>query len=291
MQLATSTNILCERADGSRIPMAQSIRACAAAGYKALDFGFVELSLQDTPFTQEGDAWKAEIAAFGELAKSLGMHFIQAHATIYDFCNPRPDDAKSRQLFLRSIEGAHILGAPWIVAHPSTGVKDGAMSPETHALNVHFFREMAAYAASFGLGIAIENMWGQTREGIKRYAIEAAELLRLIEDIGCENVGACWDVEHASVESLPQGESIRMLGRHLKATHISDETGHNNIHILPYTGFVGWDEVLDALVEIRYNGPFAFEIQHYLPHMPMELVPTAMAFSVQVGQYMIERHP
>lgn len=287
MDIATSTNIFYERADGSRISMEESIQACADAGYKYLDFGFVELSLSSRQFhTSE---WESEINDYLNLAQKLGMRFVQAHATILDFCNPSDSYETQLELFKRSIMGARILGAPWIVAHPSTGVLGGTQTPDTHTRNVLFFQEMADYAASLGIGVAIENMWGKTREGVKRYAIHAEELLRLIEDVGRENIGACWDVEHGSVEKLEQGKAIRLLGSHIKATHISDETGKDNIHILPYTGFVDWEDVLSALAGIGYDGVFAFEIQHYLPYMPIELVPSAMKFSVEVGRQMLNR--
>jgi sugar phosphate isomerase/epimerase len=287
VKLATSTNILYERADGSRISMAESIRACAAAGYRYLDFGFPELKLSSAVFCSS--EWKAEIENYNQLAKELGILFVQAHAVIVDFCNPAGGGEEDRELFRRCIQGAGILGVPWIAAHPSTGVSGGRRAEDTRKRNITFFREMADYAASFDVGIAIENMWGKTPEGVSRYAIRAEELLGLIEDIGRENVGACWDVEHGSVEKLDQGAAVRLLDGRLKATHISDETGPNNIHILPYSGFVRWEEVLQALADIDYQGAFAFEIQHYLPNMPMELVPSAMKFSVEVGSHLVSR--
>jgi sugar phosphate isomerase/epimerase len=286
VKLAVSTNILYERTDGSRIPMEESIRACAAAGYRYLDFGFPELKLSSPFFCTS--QWQAEIEGYKRLSKELGITFVQAHAVIVDFCNPGRGE-EGPELFRRSIQGAGILGVPWIAAHPSTGTSGGKPAEDTHERNVVFFREMADYAASFDAGIAIENMRGKTPEGLSRYAIRAEELKQLIEDIDRKNVGACWDVEHGSVEKLDQGAAIRLLGRNLKATHISDETGANNIHILPYTGFVQWDEVLKALADIDYGGAFAFEIQHYLPAMPMELVPSAMKFSVEVGRHLISR--
>ena len=89
------------------------------------------------------------------------------------------------------------------------------------------------------------------------------------------------------MEKREQGNVIRLLVKHLRATHISDETGPDNIHILPYTGLVDGDDVLRSLAEIDYSGPFAFEIQHYLPRMPMELIPAAMEFSVTIGNHML----
>ena len=139
------------------------------------------------------------------------------------------------------------------------------------------------------MGIAIEDMWGKTREGVPRFAIEASELRELIDRVDAENVGACWDAEHGSIEKLDQAAAIRLLGPRLKALHISDQTAADNIHILPYMGFTDWDEVLSALSEIGYDNPFTFEIQHYLLYLPMELVPSALRLSREVGAYMIRR--
>jgi sugar phosphate isomerase/epimerase len=287
VKLAVSTNILYERKEGSRIPMEESIRACAAAGYRYLDFGFPELKLGSSFFCTPG--WQTEIEGYRRLAEELGIAFVQAHAVIVDFCNPAGPGEEGPELFRRSLRGAGILGVPWIVAHPSTGISGGKKAEDTHERNIMFFREMADYAAAFDVGIAIENMWGKTPEGLSPYAVRAEELGQLIGDIDRKNVGACWDVEHGGVEGLDQGTAIRLLGKSLRATHISDETGPDNIHILPYTGFVKWEEVLQALAAIDYSGAFAFEIQHYLPAMPMELVPAAMKFSFEVGRQLISR--
>lgn len=285
MNIVTSTNILCERINSCYIPVEDSIGMCAKAGYRELDLCFVDLVNQNTDFLK--DNWKEYVAGLGMLAQKLGISFVQAHAPIHDFCR-NPEQGKwMEELVKRSIEGAGLLGIPWIVIHPSTGVEGRRISGDTHAKNVAYFSEMADYAAKFGVGIAIENMWGTTKEGIARYAIRAEELNNLIKEIGKKNVGACWDTEHCGIEGNSQTQSIRLLGKSIKATHISDQTAHNNIHILPYTGFTDWDEVLGAFGEIGYDGVFAFEIQHYLLAMPKELLPEAVIFSRRVGEEMI----
>ena len=155
--------------------------------------------------------------------------------------------------------------------------------------NVDFFRRLSDEAGRYGVGIAIEDMWGRTKEGVPRFAIEARELCELIDRVDAENTGACWDAEHGSIERLDQGAAIRLLGPRLKALHISDQTARDNIHILPYMGFTDWDEVLSALAEIGYKNPFTFEIQHYLLYLPLELIPSAVRLSREVGEYMIRR--
>lgn len=287
MELSTSTNICFERRHGDYIPVQESIRLCAKAGYRKLDFGFAELALSSPHFA--GSAWREEIVGIKKLAADLGLSFGQAHGTVWDFCNPGKNEERCKELFCRSIQGAAILGAPWVVVHPSTGCCSSGQDPDTHQKNVAFFQEYAVYAADLGIGLAIENMWGKTRTGIPHFAIQAEELLRLAEDVNCEQVRVCWDVEHGSIEGLDQRQALQLLKDYLVATHISDETGPNNIHILPYLGHTDWEEILEGLAAIQYEGTFNFEIQHYLPGVPPELLLPALEFSYKVGSAMIQR--
>lgn len=285
MRISTSTNILYERADGSRIPMDQSILACGEAGFKELDFGFAELFFSSKKF--HSDVWQQELEGYGDLANRLGISFVQGHGTIFDFCNHNSDYDHQLEMMHRSIQGAQMLGIPWLVVHPSTHICNGTLHPNTHDENVSFFRQLSDYANCFGVGLAIENMWGMACSGVPRYAITAKDVLNLVVDIDRDNVGICWDVEHASIEKLAQADSIRLLGRYIKATHISDETGTDNIHILPYTGLVQWDQILHAFADIGYDHAFSLEIQHFLPMMPLELLPQAMNLAYSVGEHLV----
>ena len=285
MNLCTSTNTIYERADGSRIPAAESVRLCAEAGYKELDFCFVDQVFGKTEFL--GPDWRNYVASFRDQAERLGIRFSQSHGPLYSFCAGRNED--SEEWLRRSLEGSKMLGVDWMVMHPDTMVTDGAADQRTMQRNVDFSRRLSDEAGRYGVGIAIEDMWGRTKEGVPRFAIEARELCELIDRVDAENTGACWDAEHGSIERLDQGAAIRLLGPRLKALHISDQTARDNIHILPYMGFTDWDEVLSALAEIGYKNPFTFEIQHYLLYLPLELIPSAVRLSREVGEYMIRR--
>lgn len=287
MKLATSTNIYFERHNAPLVEPGETLRQCAAAGFRYLDFGFAELSLVSGRF--HGGDWERELGEYIALANSLGLQFVQAHATIFDYCNVDESYREKEELFKRSIKGAGMLGVPWIVVHPSNYLVDGRIHPDTHDKNVSFLKEYASVAAKEGVGLAVENMWGRTKAGEKPYCLEAEELLRLIEDVDCGNVKVCWDVEHGSVEKLDQRKALTMLREHIVATHISDEAGVDNIHILPYLGRADWDEILGALADINYEGVFNFEIQHYLPGVPEELIPSAMRFAYETGMQMVGR--
>lgn len=285
MNLCTSTNTLYERADGSRIPAAESIRLCAEAGYRELDFCFVDQVFGKTEFL--GPDWQPYVASFRDQAEKLGISFPQSHGPLYSFCAGR--DEQTEEWLRRSLKGSRMLGVRWMVMHPDTLVTGGAADPRTMERNVDFFRRLSDEAGRYGVGVAIEDMWGKTREGVPRFAIDPEELRELIDRVDAENVGACWDAEHGSIEGLDQAAAIRLLGSRLKALHISDQTAADNIHILPYMGVTDWDAVLSALAEIDYSCSFTFEIQHYLLRLPLELVPSALRLSREVGEHMIGR--
>lgn len=287
LKLSTSTNIYFERRDADMIPVDETLRQCAAAGFQYLDFGFAELSLVSKRF--HGEQWRQEIQEYIDLADKLGLEFVQAHATIFDFCNKNSEYEKKEELFRRCIQGAGMMKVPWLVVHPSSYLVDGRIHPDTHQKNVDFLKKYADIAAKEGIGLAVENMWGRTEAGEKPYGLDPLELLRLMEDVNCENVKVCWDVEHGSIEKLDQKKALRMLEKHIVATHISDEAGEASIHILPYLGNADWDDILGALSEINYRGVFNFEIQHYLPGMPKELVPLAMRLAYEVGMQMAQK--
>lgn len=60
-RIGTSTNIFFERNDGSRIPAERTMRLCAQAGYRDMDFGFVEQIFYPTPLPRRDGAllWSA----------------------------------------------------------------------------------------------------------------------------------------------------------------------------------------------------------------------------------------
>lgn len=285
MYVSTSTNILCERIGQPPVPVEESIRICAEAGFNYLDFGFAELGFFSQEFRSNG--WREKIRRCAELARERGITFVQGHGSLLDFCNPGEDYAFRLELLKRSFYGAQMLEIPWLVVHPSCRMADGVPEADTHEKNVAFFSALSDFAAPLGVGIAIENMWSGVIPQGKPYAVEPEELLRLVRDVGRSNVGVCWDIEHASVEQLPQGDSIRLLGAHIKATHISDDTGPTNIHILPYTGNLHWEEVLQAFRDIQYDGPFSLEVQHYLLRMPPELWIEAVQFARKICENMV----
>ena len=78
-----------------------------------------------------------------------------------------------------------------------------------------------------------------------------------------------------------------MIGSRLKATHISDNVGVKYDHVLPFDGYTDWNAFMKLLKEIKYGGDFTYEIHQYTSQLPDAMVPAALRYSVEMGNYLL----
>lgn len=153
----------------------------------------------------------------------------------------------------------------------------------------NIFKPVIQHAAQKNVGIAIENLWDFNIAPKRRYTTTAEELVDLVDSLhkDFENVGICWDVEHADIMQQAQGPALRMIGSRLKATHISDNVGVKYDHVLPFDGYTDWNAFMKLLKEIKYGGDFTYEIHRYTSQLPDAMVPAALRYSVEMGNYLL----
>lgn len=285
MELSTSTNILFERVGMEPVEQKTAIELCARAGYRVLDFCFHDLITYDSPFL--GDEWERYTELMIQTAKDCGIVYGQAHANVYDFLNPKADHAFHQKMMERSILASERMGIPWLVIHPSTYFSAAAQFRDSRAGNIAYISRLAEFAGRHHVGIAVENMWDLHIAPRRYYADNAEELTDLVDAIDMDHVGICWDLEHASIMKQNQRTSMELMGKRLKVTHVSDQTGVTNIHVLPFQGVTDWREALEALADIGYEGNLNYEAQWFLNKVPMELALPSLIYSVEVGKYLI----
>lgn len=285
MKLSTSTNMLFERINMEPVEQKTAIELCAKAGYRALDFCFHDLITYKSPFLDE--RWEAYTELMIETASKWGASYEQGHANVYDFLNPKADHEFHRKMTERSILASERMGISWLVIHPSTDFGAAAVFRESRRQNVEYIRRLAEFAEKHHVGIAVENMWDLHIAPKRYYADNAEELVDLTDAVGGSNVGICWDLEHASIMKQDQRKALELIGSRLKVTHVSDQTGVNNIHVMPFQGFTDWNGAMEALADIGYEGNLNYEAQWFLNKVPMELVMPSLVYSVEVGNYLI----
>ena len=58
-------------------------------------------------------------------------------------------------------------------------------------------------------------------------------------------------------------------------------------HVLPFDGYTDWNAFMKLLKEIKYGGDFTYEIHRYTSQLPDAMVPAALRYSVEMGNYLL----
>ena len=92
-------------------------------------------------------------------------------------------------------------------------------------------------------------------------ALSTAEaLVHLIEDeLDGIDVGVCLDYGHAHLMG-DLGEAIESVSGHLLTTHVHDNGGTRDDHLVPYAGSIDWDVAMMETQKIGYDGTLMFEV-------------------------------
>lgn len=125
--------------------------------------------------------------------------------------------------------------------------------------NVIYFSSILPFAEKYNVFLMVENISEKIYK--RQFVIETAEdIIHLRELLGNHNlIRACWDTGHANVNALDQYANIIKLKDLLFGLHIQDNNGYNDDHMVPLFGNVNYDDVMKALLDISYKGPFNLE--------------------------------
>ena len=295
MRLSTSTNLIAFRPDWvSYIPILESMRRLKAIGFDAVD---LNISDAGKSFFRLADAdweqWMQEVMA---LSEELNLPITQSHTPFYNALMPEHPNAPVWEPMIdRAIVASGMAKVTWIVMHPGTYPDDAWDFRESKHRNYEYFMPRLELAAKVGCGIAIENMadsYGGAKNPHRRpggsYCSTHVELCELVDSFHVDNVGICWDFGHANLMGIDQREALRYMGKRLKATHVADNNGAKDDHILPFQGQIDWRSILPVLGEIGYEGDLTFEIHNSTSRLPDALVDPAAQLCHDVGRYLLQ---
>jgi sugar phosphate isomerase/epimerase len=79
------------------------------------------------------------------------------------------------------------------------------------------------------------------------------------EELDGLDVGVCLDYGHAHLMG-DLGDAIETLSGHLWTTHVHDNGGTRDDHLVPYAGSIDWDAAMMETQKIGYDGPLMFEV-------------------------------
>jgi sugar phosphate isomerase/epimerase len=87
-----------------------------------------------------------------------------------------------------------------------------------------------------------------------------AALVDMIEqDLEGLDVGVCLDYGHAHLLG-DLGEAIETLSGHLLTTHVHDNHGKRDEHLVPYAGTIDWDVAIMETQKVGYDGVLMLEV-------------------------------
>ena len=88
----------------------------------------------------------------------------------------------------------------------------------------------------------------------------ASALVHLVEsDIEATALGICMDVGHARLMG-DVVDAIETCSGHLITTHLHDNRGRSDDHLVPGKGVIDWDAAMLAFQKIGYDGVWMFEL-------------------------------
>ena len=210
---------------------------------------------------ERGDPEKVG-AEYARMAKSNGVGVTQGHLWLQSDIVELDRAGKLDEQMTPWLDLFLAVGIRSGVLHPGGDVliANGASHIELRDARCAALAKLADHVRGTELVICIENIPNLPT---------AADVLDIIESVGSENMGVCLDTGHLHlVRGASQSAFIRAVGDKLKALHIADNDGTCDQHRIPlFDGFppfprrgIDWRDVMQALAENGYDGPFSFEI-------------------------------
>jgi protein FrlC len=251
-------------------PLDEAIRRIADLGYDGVEIW------GGRPHAYPTDLGAEEILSLRELSTELGIEisgFIPAqfrYPTNLCIGNERIRQDSVRYI-QDGIEMAASLGAPLVSICPGHSLygqgKEDAWERLKESLHA-----LSGFAAERGIRLAIEPADGYETDLVQT----SDDALRLLGEVGLNNVGVVLDTGHVHVLGEDLGEAVRKLGPALFHVHVDDNHGRRDEHLVPGSGTIDFSSFLTALADVEYNGFLTVELGFEYTLDPDEAVRESM---------------
>ena len=226
-------------------------------------FDAVEI-FANRPHFDYSDAAVIRDAADAARDTSLRIHSV--HAPIADtlaggrwgtpFSIAASDDATRVRAVAEveaALKAAAELAATYVVVH--LGVPDSqhpAANDNRRDAVARSLEALDAIAEPLGVRLALEVM----PNSLSR---PDALVTLLEDDLDLPDAGLCLDFGHAFLMG-DLLEAVETCSGHVVTTHVHDNGGGRDEHLVPFEGRIDWDAALMGMRKIGYDGAFIFEL-------------------------------
>lgn len=223
-------------------------------------FDVVEVYATRTHFDYHDPAAAAALAEWLDDTR-LGLHSVHAPTTLAyqggvwgdTLSIATADEPRRRQAVSEAIAAlgvAKTVRFPYLVVH--LGVPSSETAANSRGAAARSLEELGQAAQAVGVGLALELI----PNGLSL----APRLVQWIEDdLELPSAGICLDVGHANMAGDAM-EAIETCSGHIVATHLHDNRGKRDDHLVPGQGAIDWEGVLMAFQKVGYEGAWIFEL-------------------------------
>ena len=236
-------------------------------------FGFetVEVFATRTHFDYHNPAAVADLQQW--LAEA-GLALESVHAPINEsFAGGRwgralsvasPDEDERAAAVAETEQALHIarrIAVKVLVIH--LGVARGQTPPGGGNARGAARRSLETLKPAAGVTIALEVLPNEIST--------AGSLVHFIEhDLEERDVGICLDFGHAHLDG-DVVDAVETVSEHLVATHVHDNRGRSDDHLVPFDGTIDWPAALTSVQKIGFEGTLLFELAaHADPRKTLE---------------------
>jgi sugar phosphate isomerase/epimerase len=112
--------------------------------------------------------------------------------------------------------------------------------------------ELQRLAEPLGVRVAVEV--------IPNELSRAGSLVHFVEEVlEGDNVGICLDFGHAHMDG-DLVDAIETVSEHLIATHVHDNRGRTDDHLIPFDGTIDWAAALATIQKVGFDGTLLLEL-------------------------------
>lgn len=290
MKLSTMTNFYYKNTPDKE-GFARALRKTHAAGFDAMDFCMCPMQRNDSELCL--DDWEYTLEKLVAIKEELSLDIAQSHLP-YPVTARRRKSATDpgceqneffRKMTERAVRISGALGVKWAVVHPAEyeTLDDELVPDKAIEYNKKVYGPVVELASSLGVGIAFENM--ADPEG-RRFGVSGNELVSIMEAFNDPMVGVCWDFGHANRVFKNQVPQLKAVAPYLRATHVDDNIGKDDLHTIPFFGTIDWRKMMPLLKEIGYEGCFNYELA-VCKRMPEEMLDSTVKYIYEMGRYLL----
>ena len=161
---------------------------------------------------------------------------------------------------LATLDVAAAVNYSTLVLHGGVPEPQGGAADNNLGSFVRSLEELSPVAERYGVRLAVEV--------IPNGLSTPAALVELVESDLEAELGICIDVGHARLMG-DVVEAIETCSGHLFTTHLHDNRGKHDDHLVPGKGVINWDATLLAFQKVGYDGVWMFELAAAAERKPL----------------------